>query len=822
MVKEACYTLQRRRPSDPQHLMPETNGWVDSQTVTFEWQPALRATSYRLLVATAPPTPQNALLDITLDGDTTTYSYTFDQAYPQLYAQVLAINELGSVGGYWPFGIDVNSPVASVTALPTTTVESQFAVSWHGSDDASGVRWYDVQYRDGERGEWTDWLVHTVSTEAIFKGKAGHTYYFRVRALDNAGNLEGWPTGDGDTYTTVDPAARPPTPWWNDAYASKRNLLILNNADATMVTGYPVHLHFDDETTPTAAELYAASQSANKGDDFRIVYDNSTELARWVQRFSPTEIDIWFKIQTDIAPHSSTSDDYQLYYGYAGAADPPGTIDDVMPPGRDENTVGLWHFADGAGSTFVDSSGRGHNGTLVGDYSWGEDAWGPYLEWFGGGDNAARGEVGSSPDFDLNEMTLEAWVYVMEGWTPEMTVFYRPKSDNAPGYKLAVSDLKVDLQLNGAHGRAIGGDQMALNRWYHIAGTFDGSNMRIYLNGVLVRTVPYDRSLDSTAGRILYVGGSPYSQTFRGRVRHLRISNTARSDFSYAANILAVDPPPSVAVGDPIERPVSGSADLAIYGLTAYPRAAPQGGGLIVQAVVHNEGNLSTPSGFYVDLYADHLPVGAGDYTGSVRFWINDPIAAGATITLTTIITDLGTAGVTNAATSEPPNEVSATLYAQADSTGVISEPDEGDNISAGVDVCAASTDAYEDDDTVLTAQPIALGEDQSHNFDSVGDEDWVRFVASQDVTYVVRTDDLGPSADTYLYLYDTDGSSLLAANDDYGGTLASLIQWRAPAAGTYYVRVRHWNPTVGGCGTGYRLMVYQEHRVCLPVVMRD
>src|SRR5687767_378580 len=93
--------------------------------------------------------------------------------------------------------------------------------------------------------------------------------------------------------------------WWNNNYAAKRSIFIQNNVTNTMVTGYPVRLRFDGGTVPTAAELYAASQASIKGDDFRIIYNNGTELSRWIQTFSPSRIDIWFKTQVDIGGTSS-------------------------------------------------------------------------------------------------------------------------------------------------------------------------------------------------------------------------------------------------------------------------------------------------------------------------------------------------------------------------------------------------------------------------------------------------------------------------------------------------------------------------------------
>jgi len=60
-----------------------------------------------------------------------------------------------------------------------------------------------VQYRVGAAGPWTDWQVATTETWADYTGTDGLTYYFRSRAVDDAGNLEVYPAGDGDTRTTV-------------------------------------------------------------------------------------------------------------------------------------------------------------------------------------------------------------------------------------------------------------------------------------------------------------------------------------------------------------------------------------------------------------------------------------------------------------------------------------------------------------------------------------------------------------------------------------------------------------------------------------------
>jgi hypothetical protein len=103
--------------------------------------------------------------------------------------------------------LDTVLPTSSASS-PAQSVNLSFTVSWSGSDNASGIAGYDVQYRIGAGGTWTDWM-HTSAPSAVFGATSpvvvvrGETYYFRVRAYDGAGNVESYPGGDGDTSTYI-------------------------------------------------------------------------------------------------------------------------------------------------------------------------------------------------------------------------------------------------------------------------------------------------------------------------------------------------------------------------------------------------------------------------------------------------------------------------------------------------------------------------------------------------------------------------------------------------------------------------------------------
>ena len=721
-----------RRPSAPHETAPRNFSYVNSRTVTLDWRDTLRTTSYRLQ-ASADPQWGSLLLDQTLTADVSQYTHTFAEEYAKVYWRVIATGPYGSNEAGEEFYIDTTPPASVVSPLPAVTTDTKFAVNWGGSDARSGLRWYHVQVRDGNRSDsqWSDWFVNTSKNGELFAGQTGHTYYFRVRAMDQVGNWEEWPSAEGDTYTTVNPAAAPPTAWWNNAYTHKRNLIIRNNDGDAMPTHYPIHLHFDDTTNPTAAELYNGSLAPTKGDDLRIVYT----------------------------------------------------------------------FQEGSGGTVYDSSGRSHHGALS-NGSWMDGYLGNAVSFNGANTTLT---LGNHSDFNNGgAITLEAWIYpTRRSWG---MVFMKGIDGNGH-YRLNLNgdgNIEFVITTQGGERSMLGSTNLQANQWYHVAGVHDGGNaMWIYVNGVQEREKT-DAAPLSGRDYPLYIGNAPWwnGMAFAGLIQHARISNVARRNFPYAHITI----PPSVVAGSPIAPPIPGAPDLVVLGLNTYPNPA---GGVIVEALVQNGGNRETQNGFYTDLYIDHLPTGAGDYTGSAQFWVNSPIAAGATVTLTTVLTNFNGGGVMAAQSQVPAAEVTHLLYMQTDSAGVVPDADKTNNIlSTGVEVCLANPDAFEGDDSVAQAAALTLNQTQSHNFSDAGDQDWVKFNAETGQAYTFSTRNLGPAADTYLYLYSTDGATLLTANDDGNDSLASQIQWTAPAATTYYLLVRHWNPNVAGCGSGYELLV--------------
>lgn len=807
-----------RRPNSPSVTLPLWEGYVNSRTILIDWRDTLRTSSYRLQVATDPGLA-NLVLDTTVSASVSQYQHTFAADYPNLYGRVTAVGPYGTNTGDLRFQIDRTPPQSAVSALPLSVYDTQFGVQWGGSDGQSGLNWYHVQVRDGSRAEssWVDWLVNTTRTAEIFTGLPGHTYFFRVRAMDNIGNWEDWPA-NADASTTIDPAARPPETWWNTGYQKRRSITVLNGMGSReLPVGYPLHLRLDGSTTPTAQAVYDGLLAGSPCTDLRVIYNNSSELLRYIPVCTRDQIDIWFQNQAALGANASDGVSYRLYYGNAAAGSVQNDATQVLPPVRDANTKGLWYFSEGAGSTFADSSGNNNTGSLRG-LVWGEGLFGGGLvsQEHAAGNGAM---VPGSASLSSSVFTLE--FYARRADNDNTTIMGQGQAGNdRERVRLWIeSGGRIKYQVDPAPGGAsdIWANSGCLPdlAWHHVAVTFDGYRTgTIFCDGVQMASALFNEVGIGAYNFDLFFGSDFTTATrFKGWIDQVRLSNVVRTSFPHGTFAL-ITTLPSVAVGDFVPAPLTGDSNLAVESLRVFNRS---GGGYIAEAVVRNLGTKSTLSGFYTDLYIDHAPIGPGDYSGSVQFWVNSPIAAGAALTLTAplpAITAVAAAQEPGAAPNDAsaagaaPAEVTRTLYVQTDSTGAVRESDRSNNVTAGYEVCTAAADGFEPDDSAAAAKTLVLGAPQTHNFSSAADGDWLRFRTTAGVTYTFSTGNLGLAADTYLHLYSPDQSTLLDSNDDSFGSLASSITWQAPAGDDYYLLVRSWNPNVQGCGTSYNVRV--------------
>lgn len=104
------------------------------------------------------------------------------------------------------------------------------------------------------------------------------------------------------------------------------------------------------------------------------------------------------------------------------------------------------------------------------------------------------------------------------------------------------------------------------------------------------------------------------------------------------------------------------------------------------------------------------------------------------------------------------------------------------------VPTARAPPDSYEPDDTAAQATALLAGTPQDHSISPAGDVDWYVFVLTTGSDVVLETS--GPTGDTVMTLYQSDGTSQIAMNDDGGTGAWSRITETLPC-GTYTAHIR-------------------------------
>jgi hypothetical protein len=174
----------------------------------------------------------------------------------------------------------------------------------------------------------------------------------------------------------------------------------------------------------------------------------------------------------------------------------------------------------------ADASGSG-NGGSIGSATW--STAGKYGNALSFNGSSARVTVPDSPSLRLTSgMTLEAWVFPTTVNSAWRDVIYKG-SDN---YYLEATSSNSGRPAGGGifggdYGEAYGTSNLAANTWTHLAATYDGTTLRLFVNGTQVSSSARSGSLATSNGP-LSLGGDPlYGQYFSGRIDNVRIYNRA-------------------------------------------------------------------------------------------------------------------------------------------------------------------------------------------------------------------------------------------------------------------------------------------------------
>ncbi len=161
-----------------------------------------------------------------------------------------------------------------------------------------------------------------------------------------------------------------------------------------------------------------------------------------------------------------------------GNANPDDYAITFTVAGLTTGLVGHWSLDDGRGIAAADGSGRGHEATLVYSPTWSEGRRGGALRFDG-----QRDFLSIDPADALNRLptlTLAAWIKLSVSVRDQ--VIFDKRDSLRDGYGMVVdSSGRLRVALNGTRLATHG--VVADGHWHHVAATYDGEDLVLFIDG---------------------------------------------------------------------------------------------------------------------------------------------------------------------------------------------------------------------------------------------------------------------------------------------------------------------------------------------------
>ncbi|MEK7152438.1 MAG: LamG-like jellyroll fold domain-containing protein, partial [Patescibacteria group bacterium] len=387
-----------------------------------------------------------------------------------------------------PPSVDTQPPTvpANVTVVALSTTQAR--VNWQASTDNVGVTSYTL-YRDS-----VPLLVSVTGTSYTDNSLTpGQTYAYTVAANDAGSNQSAQSSPASVTLPLPDTQA-PSVGITNPTggVVSSNIQIVVNATDNVGVVGVQLKLdgnNLGSELTATPYQFNWDTRSAANGQH------TLTAVAR------------------DAAGNVTTS---------------PGSTVTVQNQVVAGGLVAAYNFNQGSGSTLADRTGNGHTGTISGATWNASGKYGSALS-FNGTSNWVT--IPDANDLDLtNAMTIEAWVKpnTLTGWRTILMkeapggMAYSLYSGNNGSRPAFYGSVTSDVGVNGS-------GALSTSAWWHVTGTFNGSSLRIYVNGNLVGTKTLSGNIRTTTGTLRLGGNSAWGEYFKGLMDDVRVYNRVLS-----------------------------------------------------------------------------------------------------------------------------------------------------------------------------------------------------------------------------------------------------------------------------------------------------
>lgn len=234
--------------------------------------------------------------------------------------------------------------------------------------------------------------------------------------------------------------------------------------------------------------------------------------------------------------------------------------------------IGVWAFNEASGTTAADAAGADNPGAVT-EAVFTAGKYGNGLTFDGVNDWVT---VSDANNLDLTTgMTIEGWVRP-SALADFSTVVMKERSGGL-AYTLYAADganqpPAVYIRLaSGVEVEVRGPSVLPLNAWTHLAATYDGSAMKLYVNGLLVGESAASGSILTTTGALRIGGNSVWGEYFKGQIDEVKVYNRAltEGEVRYDMSTPTGGSPDGTAPTGSISSPAAGATVSGTVTVTA-------------------------------------------------------------------------------------------------------------------------------------------------------------------------------------------------------------------------------------------------------------
>jgi hypothetical protein len=394
-----------------------------------------------------------------------------------------------------PAAYEDHQPPTAPTNLAGAGGIGTATLTWTAATDNVGVVAYNV-YRSTTPNfapSAANLVGQSTTTTFLSTGMTAGTYYFQVIARDAAGNVSN-PSNQASANVVAD--TNPPT------------VSVTGPTAGSSVSGVVTVSAVASDDVGVAGVQFFVDGNAIGEEDTTAPYSVS-----------------WGTPLSGNGTHTLTARARDTGGNFTTSAGVQVTVNNAVPNGL----VLALGFEEGVGTTTADVSGHGNNGTISGAVWADHGQFGKALSFNG---SSSWVTVADSASLDLTTgMTLEAWVdpTSVTGWT---SVLFKERPGDG-NYSLYAAEGAGTPPVSGVDvpggALVVGGTPVPLGSWTHLASTYDGSMVRLYVNGILVGTKAASGPISTSSDPLRIGGDSLFGEYFTGLIDEVRVYNRALS-----------------------------------------------------------------------------------------------------------------------------------------------------------------------------------------------------------------------------------------------------------------------------------------------------